>query len=83
MASTLGTIAIAPIWTAAMRSAVSIMQICAVHGAFSNQQNSIFAPKLRALHKFDPPIPFDRPQRTMLVVSLCWFTQSIGSDNLE
>jgi hypothetical protein len=41
MASTLGAIAIAPMWTAAMRSAVSIMQICAVHRAFSDQRNCI------------------------------------------
>jgi hypothetical protein len=50
MASTLGTIAIAPIWTAAMRSAVSIMQICAVHRAFSNQQNSISRQNSDAVH---------------------------------
>jgi hypothetical protein len=41
MASTLGAIAIAPIRAAAMRSAVSTMQICAVHRAFNNQRNSI------------------------------------------
>jgi hypothetical protein len=50
MASTLGTIAIAPIWRAAMRSAVSIMQICAVHRAFSDQQNSISRQNSDAVH---------------------------------
>jgi hypothetical protein len=41
MASTLGAMAIAPIWAAAMRPPYSIMQICAVHPAFSNQRNWI------------------------------------------